>query len=43
MGTTRVFANLREFIKFGMVGGSGTIVNFFVVWVLNRFVGIDED
>jgi len=43
MPSTRVSTNIREFLKFGIVGGSGTLVNFFVVWVLHRFTSLDQD
>lgn len=34
----RVVASLREFIKFGIVGGSGVLVNFVVFYLANKFL-----
>lgn len=35
-GLTRVIRNLRQFVKFGIVGGSGTVVNLVVVYITKK-------
>ena len=39
----RLRSNLGQFIRFGMVGGSGVIVNMAVVWFIHRFIPIADD